>query len=198
MSREDRTRYRVELPGDVGTSVRVVAVTMLLCCVLYPLAVFAGGRVVSPRRADGSLIRDRQGVLVGSELVAQRFERPEYVWPRPSAVGYDASASGGSNLSPAGARLRSRVGGAVRALAVPGAGPVPLDLVTESGSGLDPDVTLQAALYQVTRIARARGIAEADVAGVIGSHARRPGGPLTPQPIVNVLEVNLALDLSSR
>jgi K+-transporting ATPase ATPase C chain len=133
------------------------------------------------------------GAVVGSLRIAQEFTRSAYLWPRPSAVGYDAAA-GGANLSPANPRIAER---ARELLARPGitdAGPVPAELVLASGSGLDAHVTLAAALYQAPRIAAARGVDPEAVAVLFAGLARDPGGGLARVRLVNVLAANLALD----
>jgi potassium-transporting ATPase KdpC subunit len=176
------------------TSVRMVIVTMAVCCVLYPLAILGTGLTVRPFSADGSLIRNKEGTIVGSELLAQGFTRPEYFWPRPSAVMYDASASGGSNLSPANPELRRRADTIVAKMNVTFGNPLPADLATASGSGLDPHITLAAAKYQAQRVAESRGLSIDTVMGLLERYARHPGGVFTPEPVVNVLLVNMALD----
>ena len=187
-------------PGDAGavlqivTALRIVFATMLVCCIAYPALILLAGRALSPDSAEGSLLRDEQGRVIGSERIAQGFTRPEYFWPRPSAVDFDAMGAGGSNLSPASPELRSRVESTLRGLVAASQGPVPADLVAASGSGLDPDISLAAAQYQAARVARARGVAVEAVLELVEAHSRRPAGPLTPDPLVNVLQLNIALD----
>jgi K+-transporting ATPase ATPase C chain len=178
------------------STVRLVLVTLLGCAVLYPLAVLAVAWAVAPMTAEGSLLRDAQGRVVGSRLLAQGFSRDDYLWPRPSAVGYDATAAGGSNLAGSNPELRVRAEAALSGVLGPmGAAPVspvPAELVTASGSGLDPHVTLAGALWQAPRIARARHVAVARVEEVLHQQASAPswGRPA----LVVVLEANLALD----
>ncbi len=187
-------------PSDAGavrqlvTALRIVLSTMLVCCVAYPALILLAAGTLSPDSAEGSLLRDEQGRVIGSERIAQGFTRPEYFWPRPSAVDFDATGAGGSNLSPASSELRSRVEGTLRGFVAASRGPVPADLVTASGSGLDPDISLGAAKYQAERVARARGVAVEAVLELIEGHARRPAGSLTPDALVNVLQLNIALD----
>lgn len=175
-------------------SVRVVFITMVMCCLLYPLVILSMGQAFMPNSANGSLVRNGQGEVVGSRLIAQRFDRPEYFWPRPSAVDYNAAAAGGSNLSPANPEVRERAKTLVARFGASTHDPIPADLVTASGSGLDPNITLAAARYQAKRVALARGLPVETVMGLLDKHAHRPGGVLTPQPLVNVLLVNMALD----
>jgi K+-transporting ATPase ATPase C chain len=187
-------------PNDAGpvrhalTALRIVAATLLVCCVGYPAVILLAGSTLTPHSASGSLVTNARGQVVGSELIGQGFSKPEYFWPRPSAVDFNASGAGGSNLSPASPKLRSRVEGSLGTLGASAPTPVPADLVTASGSGLDPHITVAAARYQAARVARARGLAVDAVHTLIATHARRPGGPLTPEPVVNVLQLNIALD----
>ncbi|MEW6144344.1 MAG: potassium-transporting ATPase subunit KdpC [Thermodesulfobacteriota bacterium] len=176
------------------TSVRVVVFTMIVCCGLYTLLIFGIGQAVTPYTADGSLITDAQGKVIGSELIAQKFTRPEYFWPRPSASDYNAAGTAGSNLSPANPKLRDRALEIIGTMGTAEADPVPADLVTASGGGLDPHITLEAARYQAKRVADARGLPEEQITGLIENHALKTGGMLTPEPLVNVLLLNIELD----
>ena len=186
--------------GDFGvfqqaiTAARVVAATMGICCLVYGLAILLIGQSLCPRSADGSLVRDGQGNVVGSELLAQGFSRPENFWPRPSAVDYNASAAGGSNVSPASPDLRNRGRAIADKMGADGGHVLPADLATASGSGLDPHISLAAAQYQADRVAVARGLSVAAVMDLLERNALRPGGAVTPEPVVNVLLVNLALN----
>src|SRR5512137_1695559 len=147
---------------QASTSLRVTLVTLVLTGLLYPLAVTGVARFAFPRRAGGSIVLDGSGKPVGSELLAQGFSSPAYFQPRPSAAGergFDPMASGGSNLGPTSAKLRNRAVADVTRLRAenPSApGPVPAELVTTSGSGLDPHVSPTGALWQVPRVAAAR------------------------------------------
>ncbi|MCK9293970.1 MAG: potassium-transporting ATPase subunit KdpC [Desulfobulbaceae bacterium] len=179
--------------SQIAASVRIVLVTMTICCLLYPLLILGVGRLVTPRTAGGSLLRNDQGEIIGSEALAQGFTRPEYFWPRPSAVDYNASAAGGSNLSPTSPALRARAE-EILARSAAGGKPLPADLVTASGSGLDPHITLQAASCQAQRVAAARGLEVGAVMELLAKHAVRPGRVFTPEPLVNVLLLNLDLD----
>jgi K+-transporting ATPase ATPase C chain len=169
----------------------------LLLGVGYPLLVTAFSQLAFPAQAGGSLIRDRSGQVIGSALIAQKFDRPEYLHPRPSAAGsdgYDASGSSGSNLGPLNPDLSKRMRKDADALRAQGAAAIPADAVTTSGSGLDPDISPANARMQAARIAAARGAPEAEVRKVIEAHVSLPVLGIFGQPTVNVLNTNLALD----
>jgi K+-transporting ATPase ATPase C chain len=187
-----------EVFPQIVTSGRIALGTMAICCLLYTLLILGIGQTVTPYTANGSLIRNEQGVIVGSECLAQPFSRPEYLWPRPSAANYNASETGGSNLSPTNPEIHSRAKALIEKLGVTGEKKIPADLVTASGSGMDPHITLSGARYQAERIASGRGLPVSAVAGVLRKYAKRPGGALTSEPVVNVLLVNVALDRLGR
>lgn len=168
--------------------------TVFICCVGYPLFIMFAGKVVVPHSASGSLLKDANGNIVGSELVAQAFTQPEYLWPRPSAVDYNGAKAGGSNKSPTNPVLRARAVGTLKAYGAGMDNPVPPDLVAASGSGLDPHITLKGAMFQSGRIAQARGITEESVKKILLDNSFTPGGVFAREPIVNVLKANLALD----
>ena len=174
-------------------SLRLWLVTLLVCVVGYTLLVLAFAQSVAPFRANGSIIIV-DGRAVGSELVAQNFTSDRYFWPRPSAADYDAMGAAGSNLSPTSETLAKRAADTVARYGATAANPVPADLVAASGGGLDPHISRAGALYQVQRVARARGIDPAAVARLVDDKGIVPGGPFAPDPIVNVLQLNLALD----
>jgi potassium-transporting ATPase KdpC subunit len=168
--------------------------------VAYPLAVTLAAQTLFPARANGSMIV-RDGRVVGSKLIGQEFTSNTYFWGRPSATSptpYNAASSGGSNFGPSNPALRDAVAARVKSLreSNPGAAnlPVPVDLVTTSGSGLDPEISIAAARFQVARVAAARGIAPAKIEALIDKLAARPIVPGFGEPIVNVLALNLALD----
>jgi K+-transporting ATPase ATPase C chain len=163
----------------------------------YPLAVTEASRALLPFQANGSLIRNKSGQVVGSALIAQGFVKPEYLHPRPSAAGkgYDATSSGGSNLGPLNPDLIKRVKTDADALRKEdGATVIPADAVTTSGSGLDPEITPANARMQVARIALARGIDKAQVQAVIDQNTKGPTWGFLGQPRVNVLKTNIVLD----
>jgi K+-transporting ATPase ATPase C chain len=180
----------------------VVVLTVLLGG-LYPAAITLVGQLFWPRQANGSFVSEG-GRVVGSELIGQSFADPKYLHPRPSAAGkdgYDATASGGTNKGSTDAELAKAVTAAVAAARTdrPGdARPVPADLVTSSGSGLDPHLSPDAAEWQTLRIARARGVAEERVLAVIRRHVEPRTLGLLGEPRVNVLLTNLDLDRSFR
>lgn len=172
----------------------------LLLGVAYPLAVTGIGQLAFPAQANGSLIRDAKGQVVGSSLIAQSFTKPEYLHPRPSAAGadgYDASGSSGSNLGPLNEDLAKRVAEGTKAIQGEGAGPVPADAVTTSGSGLDPHISPENARRQAARVAAARGIPVEQVERLIAANTTSPWLGVFGQPTVNVLQTNLALDAAA-
>jgi K+-transporting ATPase ATPase C chain len=174
------------------TSCLYTVVTAVLLGLLYPLAITELAKVAFPKKANGELIV-QNGNIVGSQLIGQPFTGPQYFHSRPSAAGtgYDASASSGSNLGPTSKALSDRVSASVTS---EGTGsPVPVDLVTASGSGLDPDITPAAALYQVPRIAKARGLSEETLQELVKSHIVGRQLGLLGEPRINVLELNMAL-----
>lgn len=187
------------MTSHLRPAVTLFAALTLLCGIIYPYVVTGFGKVAWSGQAAGSLVT-HDGRIAGSMLVGQAFTSPRYVWGRPSAtapVPNNASGSGGSNQGPLNPALRAAVEGRIAALraADPGnTAPVPVDLVTASASGLDPDISLAAAHYQAGRVARARGIAPAHVQELIDEHAERPLAGFLGEPKVNVLALNLALD----
>lgn len=183
---------------DILTSLRLIVLTLAVCCILYPLALLIFGRTFAPGRAEGSLLRNAEGVVIGSSQIAQKFTRPEYFWPRPSAVDYNAAATGGSNLSPANPAITERAEGIIAMHDLASGELIPAELVTASGSGLDPHISRSAARFQAPRVAHARGIPPELVDALIGENEEVPmlkifGG----EPVVNVLRLNLALDAAT-
>ena len=179
------------------TSIRFTLVTAVLLGIGYPLFVTGIAAVIFPHKAAGSLIQLKDGTVIGSELIAQSFASDKYFHPRPSAAGngYDATASGGSNLAQSNKTLVDRIQGSIDKLAQENPGkPVPIDLVTTSASGLDPDITPDAAYFQAPRVAKARGIAEDRIRQLIGQHITKRQLGVLGEPRVNVLLLNLDLD----
>jgi K+-transporting ATPase ATPase C chain len=187
------------------TSILYTAITAILLGILYPLAVTGIAHLLFPRQANGGLIT-RNGQLIGSSLIGQSFTGPGYFHSRPSAAGtgYDATSSSGSNLASTSKALITRVDASV-ASEKPDASvvseqtttPVPVDLVTASASGLDPDITPAAALYQVARVAQQRHLPAPAVEDLVRRHTTPRQFGLLGEPRVNVLELNLALDALS-
>ena len=180
-------------------SVIILVSMTLLTGVIYPLIVTGVAQLAFPRQANGSLIV-QDGKAVGSRLIGQSFNDPKYFWSRPSATGpvpYNGGNSGGSNLGPLNPQLQQNVRERVDALhkADPRAKtPVPVDLVTASGSGLDPDISVAAAEYQIPRVAQARHLDEQRVREVVREHTQTRQWGFLGEPRVNVLELNLELD----
>ena len=178
------------------TSILFTLVTAVLFGLVYPLVMTGLAHVLFPRQASGSLIL-RNGQIIGSELLAQSFTSDRYFHPRPSVAGngYDATSSGGSNLAQSNAKLAARIQGDIDKLAQANPGkPVPIDAVTTSASGLDPDITPDNAYYQAPRVAKARGMSEDAVRQLISEHIEKRDLGFLGEPRVNVLELNLALD----
>ncbi len=178
------------------TSILFTLITALIFGLGYPLAVTGLAKVFFHHQADGSLIL-QNGQVIGSELLAQSFTSDKYFHPRPSAAGngYDATSSGGTNLAQSNKALVTRIQGDIDKLAAQNQGkPVPIDMVTTSASGLDPDITPDNADYQVTRVAQARGIDPDRLRKLIADHTSGRQLGFLGEPRVNVLELNLALD----
>jgi len=176
----------------------------LLTGALYPAVVTALAQLLFPEQANGSLLKDKDGQLQGSALIGQSFSEPQYFWSRPSATSpysYNASASSGSNLGPTNPALTDAVAARIQALkdADPGnTAAVPVDLITASGSGLDPHISVAAAEYQVGRVARLRKISAGKLRELVSEHTEGRQWQIFGEPRVNVLKLNLALDQTSR
>ncbi|NTW28104.1 MAG: potassium-transporting ATPase subunit KdpC [Coriobacteriia bacterium] len=184
-------------------SLRMAVVTIVLTGIIYPLVVWGIGTLAFPEQAAGSLITDASGTVIGSKLIGQSFSADKYFHPRPSAAGasgYDAMSSGASNLGPTSQTLISEVETRVAdAVSTDGAakGAVPVDMVTASGSGLDPDISPDNAYLQVARVANARGMSAEAVRHLVEQHVTKRQLGFLGEPRVNVLELNLALDALS-
>jgi K+-transporting ATPase ATPase C chain len=186
---------------EIRPALALLLVLTVITGLIYPLAITGIAHFAFPRQAQGSLIV-RDGVVVGSSWIGQPFSESKYFWGRPSATSppYNAGASSGSNFGPLNPALLDQARARIDSLraADPGArGPVPVDLVTASGSGLDPHISPAAAEYQVGRVARARGLAPEEVRRLIAAHTTGRFLGLIGEPVVNVLELNLALDAGS-
>jgi len=182
------------------TAVRFTLVTAVLFGLCYPLLMTGLAGLLFSHKAAGSLIL-HNGQVIGSELIAQSFTSDRYFHPRPSAAGngYDATSSGGSNLAQSNKTLVTRIQGDIDKLAAQNPGrPVPIDMVTTSGSGLDPDITPDNAYYQAPRVAKARGLSEDAVRKLIDQQTTQREWGFLGEPRVNVLELNLALDQLSK
>jgi potassium-transporting ATPase KdpC subunit len=182
------------------TSILFTLVTAVLLGIGYPLVVTGIAAVLYPHQAAGSLIL-KDGRVIGSELLAQSFTSDRYFHPRPSAAGsgYDATASGGTNLAQSNAKLVQRIQNDLDKLQAQNPGkPVPIDMVTTSGSGLDPDITPENAYYQAPRVAKARKLSEDQVRALIAQHTAGRDLGFLGEPRVNVLALNLAIDQASK
>jgi K+-transporting ATPase ATPase C chain len=182
------------------TSILFTLVTAVLFGLGYPLLMTGLASVLFHHQADGSLIL-QNGQVIGSELIAQSFTSDKYFHPRPSAAGngYDATSSGGTNLAQSNKALVTRIQGDIDKLSAQNHGqPVPIDMVTTSASGLDPDITPDNAYYQVARVAQARGIDQDRLKKLIADHTASRQLGFLGEPRVNVLELNLALDQLSK
>ena len=181
-------------------ALRTTIVTLVLTGLLYPFVMIGLAQVLFPWRANGSLVTDEKGQVIGSELIAQGFANPAYFQPRLSAAGekgYDATSSSGSNLGPTSKKLQDRIKEDLKRLKEENpdaSSPVPADLVTASGSGLDPHLSPQGALWQVPWVVKARGISPERVQAVVEANVEGRTFGILGEPRVNVLLVNLALD----
>ena len=184
------------MKAQLRPAITLLALLTVIAGVIYPLTVTGLAQVLFPHQANGSLIV-RDGKPYGSELIGQQFDNPKYFWGRPSAAGYNAAASSGSNLGPMNPSLEEVVQARMNALHAADPNnplPIPVDLVTASASGLDPHISVASALYQVSRVAAARGLSEAEVMFLVEKFTEGPQFGIFGEPRVNVLLLNLALD----
>jgi potassium-transporting ATPase KdpC subunit len=185
--------------SQLWPALRINVFLMILLGVGYPLAVTGISQLIFPHQANGSLIT-KGNQVVGSELIGQNFTKPEYFQPRPSAAGsdgYDPTASGGYNYGPTNQKLIDRVKASVAKFRKDNPdyhGPIPADLLTGSGSGLDPDISPASAQVQEARVAKARGISQDQLNQLVAQYTKSPDLGLLGEPRVNVLQLNLALD----
>jgi K+-transporting ATPase ATPase C chain len=179
---------------NLVTAVLMTIATTVLLGIIYPLVVTGIAQVLFPKKANGQLI-EANGKVIGSRVIAQAFTAPGYFHPRPSAVNYDPTGSNGSQLGPTNQKLIDRVKGDTATLHAENAGaPVPIDLVTASASGLDPEITPAAAAFQISRVARARGINEDQLRELVSKHSEDRQWGFLGEARVNVLVLNLELD----
>jgi K+-transporting ATPase ATPase C chain len=181
---------------NILISILMTIVTTVLFGILYPLVVTGLSQLLFPKKANGQFI-EANGKVVGSRIIGQAFSSPGYFHTRPSSAGngYDATASNGSQWGPTNQKLVDRVKGDVASAQAENPGtPIPIDLVTASGSGLDPEISPAAAVFQIPRVAKARGIGEAQVRDVVAKHTENRQLGFLGEPRVNVLELNLDLD----
>jgi len=186
--------------SELKPAILITIVLTILTGILYPLAVTGAAQALFHKQANGSLI-ERNGQVVGSELIGQNFTKPEYFHPRPSAAGngYDAANSGGSNLGPTNPALADRLtkdAAQFRKDNPDFTGPIPSDAITTSASGLDPEITPANAMAQSARVAKARGVARETVQSLISANTQQRDLAVLGEPRVNVLKLNLALDES--
>ena len=184
------------MKAQLRPAITLLALLTVITGVIYPLTVTGLAQVLFPHQANGSLIV-MDGKTYGSELIGQQFDDPKYFWGRPSAAGYNAAASSGSNLGPMNPSLEEAVKARMDALQAVDPNntlPIPVDLVTASASGLDPHISVASALYQVSRVATARGWNEAEVTSLVEKYTEGRQFGILGEPRVNILSLNLALD----
>jgi len=180
------------------TTIRLTFLSILLCGFAYTSAIYGFARIATPDPASASLVNNAEGTIIGSRKIAQAFTSERYFHPRPSACDYNARAAAGSNLSPTNAKLTTRANEIIAVSKATKENPIPADLVTASGSGLDPDISEEAARFQVARVAEARKLEPAAVIKTIDETKRPLMGKFGGPYLVNVLELNLALDAKAR
>jgi K+-transporting ATPase ATPase C chain len=202
-SGETPSRARETLFTHIVTSILYTVVTVAILGIVYPLAITGIGMLAFPHQAGGSMIV-QNGKPIGSEIIGQLFTKPQYFQGRPSAAGkngYDPTSTGGTNLGPTSKKLIDATKATIAALKTANpdaAGEPPMDLVTSSGSGIDPDISPEGAYYQAPRVAKARNIPLADVRAIVSAHSTGRTLGILGEPRVNVLELNRALDAKAR
>jgi K+-transporting ATPase ATPase C chain len=175
-------------------SLRLTIATLLVCSAIYTGIILAFAQVAKPFTANGSLLTNTRGEVVGSRQIAQAFTSSRYFWPRPSAADYNGASAGGSNLAPTNPALGERAETTLTNYSASAEFPLPADLATASGSGLDPHISEAAARYQMNRISQTRNLSKEKIGKLIDQLAFSAGGTFVPDRIINVLELNLALD----
>lgn len=187
----------------INIAIRLAFVTLIITGIIYPLLITGIAQIAFPRQANGSLVK-QGGRVIGSKLIGQQFTRPEYFHPRPSAAGngYDATASGGSNLGPTSKELISRVQMDIDHIRKDntslGNGQIPVDMVTTSASGLDPDITPANAYVQLLRVAKVRGISKDEVKKLVDANTTKRQFGILGEPRINVLKLNMALNAAGK
>jgi len=185
---------------EIKTSIIVTLALLIVCCVIYPLVVFGAAQLLFPRQANGSLVLDGGGKPIASTLLAQNFTADKYFNPRPSAAGtgYDSTSSGGSNYGATSQALhdavKQRVADYRKANNLPDTQVVPADAVTASGSGLDPHISIKNAMFQLPRVAKARGMSEDNLKTLVDQYTDGRDFGILGEPGVNIVKLNLALD----
>ena len=175
-------------------SLKLIVLTVAVCCIAYPALIFAAAQIFTPYTANGWLLTGKNGQVTGSEIIAQAFTQDKYFQPRPSAADYNAAAAGGSNLSPNNPAIAERAKTLIARFKADEKNKLPADLATASGSGLDPHITLEAALFQTARIANARKIPFERIEGILKKNAIRANPLGGDDMLINVLMVNRELD----
>jgi potassium-transporting ATPase KdpC subunit len=178
--------------NHIISSGKSMLLTLLICCILYPSIILMLGHIFIPFKAEGSLIKNNSGITIGSELIGQKFTSPSYFWSRPSAVDYNAAGSGGSNLATTNPALRERMQKSIAMLDNHSKQQIPLDMVTASGSGLDPEISIEGAYYQADRVAHTRKTDVQNINKLIKQSVSK--SDFNKSAIVNVLELNMLLD----
>ena len=177
-------------------SLKLIVLTIALCCIAYPALIYAAAQICAPYTANGWLLTDKAGKVTGSEIIAQAFTQDKYFQPRPSAADYNASSAGGSNLSPNNPAIAERAKTLIARFKADEKNKLPADLATTSGSGLDPHITMEAALFQAKRVANARKISIEKIEATLKKNSIRASPFGDDTMLINVLMVNRELDSS--